>query len=195
MAQGSVVVSQNIAVKVVNSTFFVSCYDPTNKTVAITWVGPHGRLGHRTRPTVQTASDGTRILFINTTLDDSGKYVCSSSENDRAEFWLTVEELYTKMTRRDSQFRKNLLYFPRFPSLEDMTASNTPSFRVLMATNVLCGTLARRTLLKPSLQFRDPPCEHLREAQSYSGHKIWVSSHQKLYHGSENGRCGRRIPH
>ncbi|XP_044749943.1 neural cell adhesion molecule 2-like [Coccinella septempunctata] len=91
LIQGSLVVTQDIAVKVVNSTFFVSCYDPDNSSVVVTWIGPRGPLGHHTRPKVQTGSDGTRILFINTTLDDGGKYVCTTSENDRAEFRLTVE--------------------------------------------------------------------------------------------------------
>ncbi|KAK9870905.1 hypothetical protein WA026_009864 [Henosepilachna vigintioctopunctata] len=91
IVQGNLIVSQDIAVKVVNSTFFVSCNNPDNSSVVLTWSGPRGPLSHHTRPKVQTGSDGTRILFMSTTLEDSGKYVCTSSEKERAEFMLTVE--------------------------------------------------------------------------------------------------------
>lgn len=89
--QGSLVLSQDVAVKVVNSTFIVSCSDPHNSSVVVTWIGPRGPLDQYTRPQVQTGSGGTRILFNITTLDDGGKYICTTPEDDQAVFRLTVE--------------------------------------------------------------------------------------------------------
>jgi hypothetical protein len=71
-----------------NETFIVVCTD--DKGLALTWRGPKGILGPKTRPVVDTKPYGTSIVFNGSRMEDTGDYTCSNGK-EHADFHLTVE--------------------------------------------------------------------------------------------------------
>lgn len=88
--RAELLISQDYATKVVDSTFFVSCYESENKTLPVRWIGPKGEIGFNSRgPKLQRGSAGTSIFFQQTLPEDAGKYTCVSHAQKK-DFYLNV---------------------------------------------------------------------------------------------------------